>query len=189
MKRGRSKKNSSSTFWIIVLSVIIVLLCLFIFSKSCSHKMNTFSTNQLISYFPNKEGDMLFDAYTGPSKNNEIHVRSKDTPPFGIPINVSTQQVNADYRQIGIITNNGNDKQIFPLIGKPLMTHRDKWQYYVLNKENIKLPVIVNGKNSTNEYGTDSLQNSDLVSVSGYSNHPEFKVELYENNQHQYIPI
>ena len=69
------------------------------------------------------------------------------------------------------------------------MSHRDKWQYYVLNKQNIKLPVIVNGKNSTNEYGTDSLENNDVVSISGHSNQPEFKVELYENNQHQYIPI
>ncbi len=189
MKRGRSRKNSGSTFWIIILCVVIVLLCLFIFSKSCSHKVNTFSTNQLVSYFPNKQGDMLFDAYAGPSKNNEIHVRSKDTPSFGVPINVPTQGMNADYRQIGIVSKNGPHSQIFPLIGKPLMSHRDKWQYYVLNKQNIKLPVIINGKNSTNEYGTDSLENNDVVSISGHSNQPEFKVELYENNQHQYIPI
>ena len=44
-------------------------------------------------------------------------------------------------------------------------------------------------QNSTNEYGADSLENNDLVSISGHSNNQNFKVELYENTQHQYIPI
>lgn len=196
MKRKYNKKTSNvSSFIIICLCIIAFIFVLYLSSilhskKTCN--ISQFSSDQLVSYFPeknNKEGDVLFDAYAGPSKNNNIHVRTKDVPSYGIPINVPTRSVDADYRQIGIVTNKNSEGLIMPLIGKPLFTDRDKWQYFVLNKQNIKLPVIVNGKNSTNEYGTNSLSNKDSVSISGYSNGNEFEVELYENNQFNYIPL
>ena len=76
-----------------------------------------------------------------------------------------------------------------PLIGKPLLTNRHKWNYYVLDENNIKLPLNINGKNSTNEYGIDSLNNNDIINVNGYPNNTTFNVNLYENTQHKYIPI
>jgi len=197
MKKSRRSKSSKrqTTFFVIFLFIVIALCLLYLISTTRTHHspFKMFSSNQLVSYFPTDEktpesGDVLFDTYTGPSKNDNIHVRSKGVP-GGIPINVSTRAVDADYRQIGIVSRKGGQEQIFPLIGKPLYTHRDKWQYYVLNKQNIKLPIMINGKNSTNEYGADSLDNSDHVSISGYPSNTPFEVVLYENTQHQYIPF
>ena len=51
---------------------------------------------------------------------------------------------------------------------------------------NTKLPISVNGKSCTGEYGCDDINNGDTVYVEGYND--TFKVTVYENNLFQYIP-
>jgi len=51
---------------------------------------------------------------------------------------------------------------------------------------NTKLPISMNGKSCTGEYGCDSLSNGDVVYVEGYSD--TFRVTLYENSTFNYIP-
>jgi len=72
-------------------------------------------------------------------------------------------------------------------MGRPLFTNRDKWQYYTLSEpNNIKLPVVKNGKSCTNEYGCDNLYNGDTIYVEGYND--AFKVTVYDNDTIRYIP-
>ena len=111
-------------------------------------------------------------------------------PRAGVPINVSTQGTDdSEFRQIGILTPvNGNEERILPLMGRPLFTRRDKWNFYTLNDKNnmIKLPVKVRGQSGTSEYGCDNVYNGDTVYVEGYKE--AFKVTAYDNNVIRYLP-
>jgi len=107
-----------------------------------------------------------------------------------VPINVSTQGTDdSEFRQIGILTPvSGNEERILPLMGRPLFTRRDKWNFYTLNDKNnmIKLPVKVRGQSGTSEYGCDNVYNGDTVYVEGYKE--AFKVTAYDNNVIRYLP-
>ena len=102
-----------------------------------------------------------------------------------MPINVPTQSIETSYRQVGILTN-GN--HILPLMGRPLFTNRDKWNFYTMtDKSNmIKLPIVYKGKNCTGEYGCQNVYSNDEVHVEGYND--TFKVTMYENDTLRYIP-
>ena len=111
-------------------------------------------------------------------------------PHGGMRINVSTQGTDdSEFRQIGILTPvSGNEERILPLMGRPLFTRRDKWNFYTLNDKNnmIKLPVKVRGQSGTSEYGCDNVYNGDTVYVEGYKE--AFKVTAYDNNVIRYLP-
>lgn len=137
--------------------------------------------------FSNMKEDILLNPYEGPVRDNRIF-QTNDIR-GGIPINIKTQSFDTNYRQIGILTRHGGNKEtILPIMGRPLITNRDKWNFYTLSEGNnlIKLPVTHKGKNCTSEYGCDDLYNGDIVKVDGYND--TFKVTTYENNSPQYIP-
>ena len=131
---------------------------------------------------------------------NTIDVRGPvELPPthaVGIPVNIRTSTANTSYRQIGILTktskNNGTDPLILPLFGRNLLNGRDKWQYYTVANSggvafNAKLPISVNGRSCTSEYGCDSVSNGDTVYVEGYDD--TFRATIYENATMNYIPF
>jgi len=108
-----------------------------------------------------------------------------------VPINMETHGTGMDYTQIGILTKStgGDSPLILPLMGRQPMTGRDKWQYYTVSNTgflNTKLPVSLNGKSCTGEYGCDILNNGDTVFVEGYDS--TFRATIYENSQFRYIP-
>jgi len=122
----------------------------------------------------------------------------------GVRVNVPTRSVDTTYRQVGILTRSGSggsggsgsspsetstQETILPLIGRPLFTNRDKWQFYTLSDKNnaIKLPVIVNGKSGTNEYGCNNVSSGDMVYVEGYNN--SFRVTAYDSASLRYLPL
>ena len=75
-------------------------------------------------------------------------------------------------------------------MGRRHMSGRDKWQYYSMSNTgslNTKLPVSVNGKSCTSEYGCDQLMNGDTVFVEGYKT--TFKATIYENSMFNYLPF
>ena len=74
------------------------------------------------------------------------------------------------------------------LLGRPVFTNRDKWQYYTMSDQNnsVKLPVSQNGKSCTNEYGCNRLYDGDTVYVEGFND--IFRVTVYDNNVMEYIP-
>ena len=193
-----------TTFIIVV--IILIFLLLFIYqSYNLSHikflEKQSLETNYN-NYIPNRSlyitennnsscNDTLFNAYAGPFKNDQIKVRSGcnniSYQGYGIPVNIKTQSIDSDFRQIGLLISENVDSLILPLLARPLITHRDKWQYYALSERNLKVPVIYNNKNCTNNYGCDSLSDKDIVTVNGYSGN--FKVSLYENDTLTYLPI
>lgn len=124
----------------------------------------------------------LQDAYAPPLKDER----------YFVPINVSTNigAVDTNYRQMGIVTPlNGESKDnILPLMGRPLFTNRDKWQYYTISNQhnNVKLPISYQGKSALNDYGVNQIYTGDTIFVEGY-NEP-FAVTMYENDTIKYLP-
>ena len=135
--------------------------------------------------------DPFNDPYSPPMKTDGIYFPRDSGDVRGIPVNVQTRGTNMAYQQVGILTrsvNNGQD-MILPLMGRRLMTGRDKWQYYTISNTgnmNTKLPVSLNGKSCTGEYGCDDINNGDNVYVEGYND--TFRVTMYENSLFNYIP-
>ena len=109
---------------------------------------------------------------------------------LGMRVNVPTQSLDTTYRQVGILTRNGgNQETILPLIGRPLFSNRDKWQFYTLSDKNnaIKLPVTVNGRSGTGEYGCNNVSSGDTIFVEGYND--AFKVTAYDSASLRYLPF
>ena len=130
--------------------------------------------------------DILLNPYAPPLNDERYVIPSRDVR-RGIPINIKTQGGDAAYRQVGILTSTNNREQILPLMGRPLITNRDNWQYYTMSeKNNIKLPVSRGNKSCTNEYGCDKLYDGDNVYIQGYND--VFNVTIYDNDTIQYIP-
>ena len=121
----------------------------------------------------------LTSLYTPPVRNDNYSI-----PP------VATRPFDQNYRQIGILTRNSSSSSsdILPLMGRRQLTSRNKWQYYTMTGNNIqmKLPVSVNGKSCTGEYGCDEIFNNDTVYVEGFKD--IFIATIYENNTFNYIP-
>ena len=83
--------------------------------------------------FSNVSNDVLLNPYEPPLKDNRIF-NTRD--PRGIPINIPTQSVDTNYRQVGILTRIQSGEMILPLMGRPLMTNRDKWNFYTMSDKN-----------------------------------------------------
>jgi hypothetical protein len=135
--------------------------------------------------------DIFNDPYSPPGKNPVVYPRNSGDV-RGIPVNVQTRGVDNDYQQMGILTrsNYSGDEMILPLMGRKHMSGRDKWQYYTISGTgnlNTKLPISVNGRSCTSEYGCDDIYNGDTVYVEGYKD--TFNATIYENNQFHYIPV
>lgn len=138
--------------------------------------------------YSNNLGDVLLNPHQPPLRDNSYHPKLAGDI-RGIPINLSTQGQETSYRQVGILTKNGNDENIIlPLMGRPLLTNRDKWNFYTMSDKNnmIKLPITNKGRSCTNEYGCDNLYNGDTVYVEGYND--TFVVTVYDNAVMKYIP-
>jgi hypothetical protein len=132
--------------------------------------------------FTNTPNDVLMNPYEAPMRDNRYLNHTG-----GIPINISTQGVDTNYRQVGILNRINGKEEILPLMGRPLLSNRDKWQFYTMNSNNIKLPLSNKGRSCTNEHGCDNLYNGDTVYVEGYND--AFKVTAYDNNVMKYIPF
>ena len=144
--------------------------------------------------YNNLPNDVLLNPYAPPLRDERYFIPSTTyIPPGSIPINISTNvgAVDTTYRQMGIMTPlNGSSKDnILPLMGRPLFTNRDKWNYYSTSNQhnNVKLPVSRNGRSCTNEYGCDRLFNGDTVYIEG-ANEP-YKVTIYDNDTIKYLPF
>ena len=133
--------------------------------------------------------DVLMNPYAAPLRDDRpILPPPMQGGPYGLPINVPTQGVDAPYRQVGILTRINGPEMILPLMGKPLIPGRDKWNFYTMSDKNnmVKLPITYKNKNCSSEYGCDNVYNGDTVYVEGYND--AFKVTVYENSTMRYIP-
>lgn len=187
-----------------ILFIIVILLWYIYYTQiNRNNAVNTKNPNIIVVTPPNNapsisplatistRNDPFNDPYSPPMKTDGIYFPRDSGDVRGIPVNVQTRGTNMSYQQVGILTranNNGQD-MILPLMGRRLMTGRDKWQYYTISNTgnmNTKLPVSLNGKSCTGEYGCDDINNGDNVYVEGYND--TFRVTMYENSLFNYIP-
>jgi hypothetical protein len=144
--------------------------------------------------YTNLPSDPLLNPYAPPLRDERYFIPGfNGVPPGTVPINISTNigAVDTAYRQLGILTpSNGSSKDsIVPLMGRPLFTNRDKWQYYSTSNQhnNVKLPVSRAGRSCTNEYGCDKLYNGDTVYIEGTNE--TYRVTVYDNDTIKYLPF
>jgi hypothetical protein len=146
--------------------------------------------------FSNLPGDVLLNPYEPPLKDDGYVVPGMPfippVPPGRVPINVPTNvgAVNIGYRQYGILkpVRGSTKDSILPLMGRPVNTSRQKFQYYTISNQhnNVKLPIIVRGRSGTTEYGVDELFSGERVLVEG--DKTPFEVTIYDNDGISYIP-
>lgn len=141
--------------------------------------------------YTNLPNDPLINPYAPPLRDERYFIPTRAIPPGALPINISTNigAVDTQYRQLGIMTATNTKGKIIPLMGRPLFTNRDKWQYYTMSDQNnsMKLPVSRNGRSCTNEYGCDKLYNGDTVYIEGI-NEP-YRITMYDNDTIKYLPF
>ena len=132
--------------------------------------------------------DVLMNPYEPPLRDDR-YIRMPLDIRGGVPINIPTQSVDTTYRQVGLLTRMNGSETILPLMGRPLFTNRDKWNFYTMSDKNnsVKLPISNKGRSCTNEYGCDNLYNGDSVYVEGYND--AFKVTVYDNQIMRYLPF
>ena len=127
--------------------------------------------------------DVLLNPYSPPLSDERYLV------PINVPTNIGS--VNTAYRQMGILTpfNKSSEDKILQLMGRPLFTNRDKWQYYTISNQhnNVKLPIIFKKKNGLNDYGVDQIYTGDIVFVEGYKQ--SFRATIYENDTIRYLSV
>ena len=151
---------------------------------------------ELIPSWPytNLPKDVLLNPYDAPYRDErylipEVSLANRNSVPINISTNVGA--VDTTYRQLGMLTPlNGSSKDtILPLMGRPLFTGRDKWQYYTISNQhnNIKLPISFKGRSALTDYGVDKIFSSDTVYVEGYND--AFKATVYENDTIKYLPF
>ena len=143
---------------------------------------------KLGSMFTNNPMDILSNPYHPPLRNGHYFPKNSSDP-RGIPINVPTRGPRTEWKQIGILTRVNGEETILPLMGRPLYSNRQKWQYYTLSDKNnsVKLPVSKNGRSCTAEIGCNEIFNGDTLFIEGYND--SFKATIYENNTPEYIPF
>jgi hypothetical protein len=201
-------ENVSMFFIIVCLFIIVYLVYNSLFNNTHTEKIVIKAQPRenvgggggwfsgLIPSYPynNLPSDPLLNPYAPPLRDERYFIPSLQfVPPNAVPINVSTNvgAVDTNYRQMGILTPlNGKTKDnILPLMGRPLFTNRDKWNYYSTSNQhnNVKLPVSRNGKSCTNEYGCDRLFNGDTVYLEGINE--AYKATIYDNDTIKYLPF
>lgn len=189
-----------------VLIILIGLVVYFIYSQS-AQKQTPHSAQKIIIVpsppagapqpslvgIATRANDSFNDPYSPPLKNDGYMYPTNSSDVRGIPVNIETRGTGMSYQQIGILTptgGNGSNDLILPLMGRKLMNGRDKWQYYTMangsSTIHTKLPVSINGKSCTGEYGCNDIQNGDTVYVEGYNT--VFTATVYENGTFSYIP-
>jgi hypothetical protein len=144
--------------------------------------------------YSNLPNDVLMNPYMPPLRDERYF--TEDFAKLRMPINISTNPgyIDTNYRQVGLLTpiskKDKSDKdKILPLLGKPIFSNRDKWNYYSMSDQNnsIKLPIISKGKSCTSENGCDMLYSGDTIYVEGYNE--AFRVKMYENDTIKYLPF
>jgi len=187
------------------LLIVIVILLIYVWYTQLVKPMRNIEKDQskiIVVNTPNNiplasistRNNPMNDPYAPPLKNDGIYYPTDSGDirgiPLKVPVNIETRGMNMEYQQVGILTrtNNSND-MILPLMGRRNLAGRDKWQYYTISNTgnlNTKLPISVNGKSCTNEYGCDQVYNGDIVYVEGYKD--TFIATIYENNLFRYLP-
>ena len=196
------------TMFFLIFSIILVFYVIYssLFKQKIEINNNTQSTEKIVvrensgfnswfgmPNFPynNLANDVLLDPYAAPLRDERYLIPQLNQG--RVPINISTNvgAIDTNYRQLGILTPlNGTSKDnVLPLMGRPVFSNRDMWQYYCISNQhnNVKLPIKVKGKNASNEYGVNKIFGNDVVYVEGANE--AYKTTIYENDVIKYLPF
>tara|TARA_X000000368_G_C23051288_1_gene721525 strand:+ start:2100 stop:2711 length:612 start_codon:yes stop_codon:yes gene_type:complete len=189
-------ENMTIIFLLIVLGLAIFVY--YKFFQETNSKQDVVVVNsernllypKMHSMLSNMPSNILMNPFVPPMKNGNYFPKDSSDP-RGIPININTRGFDSAYKQVGILTRTiqrQDNEVILPVMGRPLYSNRNKWQYYTMNDKSnaIKLPMSYNGRSCTSEYGCNELTSGDTVYVEGYND--AFKVTIYENSSLRYIP-
>jgi len=174
--------------------VIIILAIYFYYTLIIKNNNNNNNNNDSRIIVVNSSPNTISSMNTAGLIQEQGPLRVAEGAPFiqpVVPINIETRGSSMQYSQVGILTKSGTNSEplILPLMGRLRITGRDKWQYYTISNSgfvNTKLPIRVNGRSCTSEYGCDSINNGDTVYVEGYDS--SFRVTMYDTAQFNYIP-
>lgn len=206
-------ENVTIFFVIFVIIVIFYVFYSSLFKQKIEINNNTHSNEKIVikdnssvnpgynswfgmPNFPynNLASDVLLDPYAAPLRDERYIIPQLNlVPPGRVPINISTNvgAIDTSYRQVGILTPlKGTSKDnVLPLMGRPVFSNRDMWQYYCISNQhnNVKLPIKVKGKNASNEYGINKVFGGDIVYVEGANE--AYKTTIYENDVIKYLPF
>ena len=204
------KSHSNYNFAFLVLIFLLILIIFFlIYQLFMFLKIDNSTHND--NYLTNSYMGLRLRPLNGVSSNTcteqSCHANIFDnpySPPldksnidyYGLPqtqVNIPTRGFSGNFSQVGILTKpNKNEKDsplILPIMGRHLANGRDKFQYYTMSNTgsvNTKLPIRVNGKSGSGEYGCDEIQNQDNIYVDGYND--TFHFTKYENSTFAYTP-
>ena len=96
----------------------------------------------------------------------------------------------SDFQQLGTLTNSEiQPPTILPLFGKPLATHKDRWEYYTTTsgEHMLRVQLMFEDKDCTDsDIGCREVYNGDNVFVPSYQK--QFKVQLYKYRDFSYSP-
>ena len=144
----------------------------------------------------NRDMGVITNPLVPPLKRN-YHL---DEPSIGrMPINIETRESGGDYQQVGMLhkMNNidgefnkpgNNDKTVLlQLFGKPLYKASSNWNYYIMDKNNFKIPLNINNNNcSDSQMGCPEINNNDEIDIEQYNG--KFKAQILKFNAPKYIP-
>lgn len=92
-----------------------------------------------------------------------------------------------DYARIGYLSNDNGTT--LPLYGRPSLTSRERFQYYVMttDQQPIRLIVSHQGQVCTDERGCSEIMDGDQLSIAEYGGQ-SFRVKLYPRETMRYNP-
>ena len=126
---------------------------------------------------------MPISARNAPDPINNPYMPPLKNPDGPVFAGIKTRRGDLEYQQVGILTRTSGHELILPVMGRQQVYGRSKFQYYTMTTTgnmNTKLPITVNGKSCTSEYGCDEISTGDVVYVQGYDD--TFRATIYENN-------
>lgn len=101
-------------------------------------------------------------------------------------ININTRGDSYDYQQVGFAYNDNNK---LPIYGKQTYPGSNSYNYYTSSDgyQSIKLPVIKDNIDCTDERGCREIQNNDNINITSYND--SFKFTKYNFDKPKYIPF
>ena len=187
----------------ITLTLLFIILLVLIFLIYTNSKptivINDNNNRDVLTPIGFSSKDVLLNPYEPPYKDEQylavkgmaINRMAINGMAINVPTNIGSVPLDTAYRQMGIMTplNGASKDNILPLMGRPLFTNRDKWQYYTISNQhnNVKLPISFKGRSALNDYGVDKIYDGDTIYVEGYNE--AFKVTVYENDTIRYLPF
>ena len=158
-----------SMFILFLITIIIVLyMCI-------NHIKNNKTYNP--SYQQNNKDDLKYKRI-----NDPLYPPRKSYQ----PININTRGDSNKYEQVGFLHNNSNK---LPIYGKQTYPGSNRYNYYTNSDgyHSIKLPVLKDNKDCTEDMGCEQLQDNDNVNVTSYDD--TFNYTSYNLNKPKYIPF